>query len=274
MALAEALLALTLAASDAPSDAVPRPLDPVSVWIGGFEPRSDTTLYAGARGEDVAASGQVNLERDLGLDRRQPVSHARLEFLAGDHQGLSLEYFGFNRSNRVALARDIQYDGRTYAAQADLAGELDYAFASASWRWWFGEHATAWGLGLGVAHYRVETLFDGRASVDGVEVDGRAASSDAAFAPLLALGWRHALDERLRLYAEVSGVAKGGGPLRGHIVDAAVGLEWFPFERMGLALEYGGTQIRLERERAGADGSLEARLDLRLRGPSLFLRLR
>ena len=274
MALAEAVLALLLAASDEPSDAAPRPLDPVSVWVGGFEPRSDTTISAGARAGGFDLAGRVNLERDLGLDRRQPVTHARVDFLAGDHQGLSLEYFGFSRANRVLLARDIAYDGRVYAAEAELRGELDYDFASASWRWWFGEAETAWGLGLGVAHYRVETLFDGRASVDGVEVDGRASSDDAAFAPLLALGWRHALDGRVRLYAEVSGVAKGGGPLQGHIVDAALGLEWFPFQRLGLALEYGGTQIRLERDRSGADGRADARLDLKLRGPSLFLRLR
>ena len=274
MALAEALLSLTLAAPGVSPGAAPRPLDEVSVWIGGFQPSSDTTLSAGGSAGGFEAAGQVRLERDLGLDRRQPVTHARVDFLAGDHQGLSLEYFGFNRANRAELARDIEYEGRVYAAEAELRGELDYAFASAAWRWWFGEQDTVWGLGLGVAHYRVATLFDGRASVDGVEVDGRVSTRDAALAPLLALGWRHSLDERVRLYAEVSGVAKGGGPLQGHIVDTALGIEWFPFRRVGLALEYGGTQIRLDRERSGEDGSLKARLDLKLSGPSLFLRLR
>jgi hypothetical protein len=273
LALAEAVLALSLAASGTPGAAA-RPLDPVSLWIGGFQPRSDTTISAGARSGDTAVSGRLNLERDLGLDRRQPVSHARMDFLLGGHQGLSLEYFGFRRANRARLARDFEYDGRVYEAEAELRGELDYAFASASWRWWFGEQATAWGLGLGVAHYRVGTLLEGQARVDDVVVDGRADSRDAAFAPLLALGWRHAVNDQLRLYAEVSGVAKAGGPLDGHIVDTALGLEWFPLRRLGLALEYGGTQIRLDRRRAGDDGQVDARLDLKLRGPSLFLRLR
>lgn len=273
MALAEALLALALAAP-APAGAAPRPLDPVSVWIGGFQPRSDTTVTAGARNGEFDLRGELNFERDLGLDRRQPVSHFRLDFLAGGRQGISLEYFGFSRDNDVRLAREIEYDGRLYAAQAEVRGELDYAFSSAAWRWWFGEESTVWGLGLGVAHYRVSTAFEGRATVEGIEVDGRSESRDAAFAPLLALGWRHAASEKLRVYAEVSGVAKKGGPLQGHIVDTALGLEWFPFQRLGLALEYGGTHIRLDRERAGSDGAGDARLDLELRGPSLFLRLR
>lgn len=273
MALAEAVLALSLAASG-PAGVAPRPLDPVSVWVGGFQPRSDTTLSAAANSGDYTLAGRLNLERDLGLDRRQPVSHARVDFLVGDHQGLTLEYFGFNRANRAVLSRDFAFDGRLYAAEAELRGELDYAFASASWRWWFGEQATVWGLGLGVARYRVATLFEGRASVDGMQVDGRAGSRDAAFAPLLALGWRHSLGEHARLYAEVSGVAKAGGPLQGHIVDTALGVEWFPLRRLGLAMEYGGTHIRLDRSREGPDGRVDARLDLKLRGPSLFLRLR
>lgn len=267
----------TAGAADAASDAAgsaSRPLDDWSLSLGGFHTYSDTTLWARGESGDYLADGGINLERDLGLDRRQPVTQARLDLLVGDHNGFGLEYFAFSRGNTVRLARDIEYQGRTYAAAAELRGRFDYDFASAAWRWWAGEGDTVVGLGLGIAHYRVQTLFEGEASIDDVSVDGRAASDDRAFAPLLSLGWRHAVNERLRLYAELSGVAKNGGRLNGHIVDTAVGLEWFPFERLGLALEYGGTQIRLNRQRAGEDGRLDARLDLKLRGPSLLLRLR
>ena len=110
----------------------------------------------------------------------------------------------------------------------------------------------------------------GEASFDGETVQASTRSSDAAFAPMLMLGWRHAFDERWRAYADLSGVAKQGGALHGHIVDAAVGVEWFPWRRFGFALEYGHTEIRLDRDREYWD----ARLDLTLRGPSLLLRMR
>lgn len=268
--LASALAACGQAAAAPP----PRPLDDWSLSLGGFHTQSDTTLWARAEAGGASADGRINLERDLGLDRRQPVTQARLDLLVGDRHGFGLEYFAFDRGNTVRLARNIDYEGRTYAAAAELRGRFDYQFASAAWRWWAGEGDTAWGLGLGVAHYRVQTLFEGEASVDGVSVDGRVASDDRAFAPLVSVGWRHAINEHLRLYAEFAGVAKPGGRLNGHIVDTTVGLEWFPFERLGLALEYSGTQIRLNRQRVGEDGRLDARLDLKLRGPSLLLRLR
>jgi len=273
--LAVALAATGMAgAASAAGPSPSRPLDDWSLSLGGFHTTSDTTLWAQGESGDYRANGGINLERDLGLDRRQPVTQARLDLLVGEHHGFGLEYFAFQRGNTVRLARDIDYEGRTYAAAAELRGRFEYDFASAAWRWWAGQGDTVVGLGLGIAHYRVQTLFEGEASIDGVAVDGRAVSDDRALAPLLTLGWRHAVDERLRLYAEISGVAKNGGRLNGHIVDTALGLEWFPFERVGLALEYGGTQIRLNRQRRDEDGRLDARLDLKLRGPSLLLRLR
>ncbi|WP_374604935.1 hypothetical protein [Arenimonas sp.] len=274
MPVATAVLALAIAASGSSGAASPRPLDRWSLSLGGFDTTTDTTLRARARAGEYGADGRINLERDLGLGRRQPVTKARLDLLVGDRQGFGLEYFGFQRGNAVTLARDLEYDGRLYAARAELRSHFDYDFSSAAWRWWAGEGDTAWGLGLGVAHYRVRTVFEGEASIDDVSVDGRVASDDRAFAPLLSLGWRHAVDDRLRLYAEIAGVAHDGGRLGGHIVDASLGLEWFPFDRLGVAVEYGGTQIRLDRRRSGPDASLAARLDLKLRGPSLLLRLR
>lgn len=247
-----------------------RPLDRVSFWLGGFQARSDTTISAKARYGDYSAAGRFNLEDDLGMDQRSPVSHARLDFLVGDSQGFRLEYFGYHRSNSRTLAREIEFDGEVYRAEAGIRGEFDYDFASADYRWWFGQGATAYGLGLGVAAYRVQTLLAAEASFQDDSVEASTRSSDHAFAPLLALGWRHGFNQHLRVYADLSGVAKGGGDLSGHIVDAAVGIEWFPFRRLGLAVEYGATRIRLDRER----GLVDARLDLELRGPSLFLRLR
>lgn len=248
----------------------PRPLDRTSVWLGGFNARSDTTLTATARFQGLSTSASLNLEDDLGLDDVQPVSHARVDFLVGESQGFSFEYFGYRRSNRQAISRDFDFDGQTYLASAELLGKFDYDFGSAAYRWWFGEGTTVYGLGLGVAYYRVRTLLEASVSLNDESLGARTRSSDEALAPLLALGWRHGFSDSVRVYADLSGVAKGGGSLSGHIMDAAVGMEWFPLKRVGLAVEYGATSIRLDREREFISG----RLDLDLQGPSVFLRLR
>lgn len=265
------LLACLSATAQADEAAVPAsPLDRVSVWVGGFQADTDTTIYARAGNDEISAAGTVNLEDDLGMDPSQPVVHVRMDFLGRGTHGLSLEYFGFKQANRLALARDIEFDGELYQANAEVSGEFDYDFGSAAYRWWFGEGATVYGLGLGLAYYRVQTELAGEASWNDDSVSARAGTSDSAVAPLLELGWRHAFNDHVRIYADLSGVAKGGRPLSGHIVNAAVGLEWFPTRRIGLAAEYGATTIRLDRRR----DFLDARLDLDLQGPSIFLRLR
>ena len=238
--------------------------------MGGFDVASDTTISASAGMGEYTAAGTFSLEDDLGLDDRQPVAHVRFEYATAPKQALWLEYFGYSRRNEARLARSIVHDGRTYEASARVRGELDYVFASAAYRWWYGDGATVWGVGGGLAWYRVDTLLAGEATFEGETVDASTGSSDAAFAPLLMLGWRHAVSDRWRLYADLSGVAKDGGALNGHIVDAAVGVEWLPTRHVGIGLEYGHTDIRLVREREFWD----ARLDLELTGPTLFLRLR
>lgn len=259
-----------VAAADEPAATPARPVDRVSLWVGGLRTHSDTTFRVRAGSGDYSAAGRVSLESDLGLDQRQPVTHIRLDVLIGEAQGLSLEHFAYRRSASRELARELVFQGQTYLAAARLQARFEYDFGSVAHRWWFGEGATAYGLGLGLAYYRVQSLLVGEASLDGNRVERVSHSSDHAIAPLLALGWRHALGDDLRVYVDLSGVAKGGSGLAGHVVDAAVGLEWFPFRRLGIAAEYGATTIRLDRARNG----LDARLELVLQGPSLFMRLR
>jgi len=87
---------------------------------------------------------------------------------------------------------------------------------------------------------------------------------------MLTLGWRHAFDAHWRMYANAAGVKKNGGPLSGHIWNAALGLEWFPWQKLGFALEYSASRLRLEKDYPQGT----AKLDLQSDGPALYLRAR
>lgn len=68
---------------------------------------------------------------------------------------------------------------------------------------------------------------------------GNSGASESAFAPLLELGYRHALSPDLRFVADVSGVKKNGGRLNGHIYSGTAGVEWFFAKNVGLVADYG-----------------------------------
>jgi outer membrane autotransporter protein len=143
--------------------------------------------------------------------------------------------------------------------------------SSASYRWWFGNGNDVFGLGLGGAWYRVQASIRGEASVDGASVGEASASTSAhAWAPELQLGWRHAFNDHWRMYADASGVKKNGGRLSGHIYNVDLGVSWYPWKNLGFGAEYGYTRIKLNQHRSNHDEAL----DMKLHGPSLFVKLR
>jgi hypothetical protein len=243
-------------------------LDRASLWVGGFY--SDTETRIGASDRSGRYSGSVGLEDDLGFRRHKAVPRARLDFLIGEHQGFSFDFFGIDRTHSRSISRAFDYDGQHFDASARVDGKLNFNFGSAAYRWWFGSGNDVFGFGVGAAYYGVKARVAGEASLDGQTAQAEASSHETAWAPVLQLGWRHAFTRDLRMYFDAYGVKKNGGNLAGHIYNAALGLEWFPIENLGIGGEYGYTRIKLEQNRT----NYRANLDMKLKGPSLFVRLR
>jgi hypothetical protein len=65
-------------------------------------------------------------------------------------------------------------------------------------------------------------------------------------------------------------VKKNGGRLNGHIYNAALGLAWYPWKNLGFGAEYGYSRIMLNQHKS----RYNARLDMKLSGPSVFVKLR
>jgi len=267
------LIPLALASSIASAQDSPALPDRASLRLGGYFANMDTDISLADPSEILSA--KINLEDDLGFRQDGTVPRARADFLIGEHQGLALDYYGINRSSHQVLARDISYDGVDYSANADVRAKLDFDFGSVAWRWWFGQGNDAYGVGLGAGWYRVKTALAGDGAYDlGVggpqPVSVTSTSNDSAWAPMLQLGWRHSFSDQWRMYLDASGVRKNGGRISGHIYNAALGLEWLPWQHIGLGLEYGYSQIKLHWNRRAYD----ADLDMTLSGPSAFVNLR
>lgn len=258
-----AVLAVACACGSAAADAAQSPaLDRASLWIGGYS--ADTEVRLGASHEQLGA-GDLDFAGD-----RETIARARLDLLVGDHQGFSVDYYGFGHDSSTVLAAPFAFDGTEFQVDAALESHADFAAATAAWHWWLGEDRDVFGIGLGAAWYRLELALAGVASLDGQVVAASASLDEDAVAPLLTLAYKHAFNDSLRVYAQASGIRKNGGTLSGNIHDARVGIEWFPWHNLGLGAEYGTTRIRLDRE--GSDYAAD--LDLDLEGPALFVRMR
>lgn len=249
-------------------------LDRGSLWIGGFYAAGDTILHA--RTLDGSDYGNVHLENDLGFRRRAWTQRLRADFLVGDSQGFTFDFYRYRRARSTTLAHSIVYQGTTYDAQASVQARLGFDFGSAAYRWWIGSGRDVLGIGLGAGYYRVDASIRGQGSLNGLAgygvVTGQVQSSTdaSAWAPLLQLGWRHAFSDHWRLYLNAAGVKKNGGRLYGHVYRAALGVQWFALRHFGISAEYGINRVRLWQRHASYNDSLDLKLD----GPSVFATLR
>jgi hypothetical protein len=243
-------------------------LDNVSIWLGGYYTNNDTTI--GAKTGFLNTSGKVNLEDDLDFKKHKTVPRARLDFLIGEHQGFTFDYYEVNRSHAKTLDTSVNFLGTPIDATARVKGDLKFTFGSAAYKWWFGTGNDVFGVGLGAAYYKVDASISGTASGFGQTVSDRAASKVDAWAPNLQLGWRHAFNDQWRMYFNASGVKKNGGSVYGHIWDAALGVEWFPWQNVGFGAEYAYTRIKLNQDKRRYDLDLDMKLD----GPAAYVRFR
>jgi hypothetical protein len=247
---------------------VPLPLDRVSLSLGAFYPTVDARVQASS--SDIAGTN-VNFQRDLGLGKQQTLPNFRLDFLVFDSQGFSISGYQYSRHASTTLARDIQFDGNDYDTSAFVEARLRLQTINGSWHWWFAPTATdVLGIGLGAAYYDLKGTLDGSITVNGGTASARGEAEGSAVAPLLTLGWRHAFSDRLRAYADFSGVRKPSGALTGHLLNGNVGVEYYPWQNAGFALEYNANNLDLKADKESWVG----RARIHFYGPAAFVRLR
>ncbi len=253
---------LLLAAAPALADPSPA-LDRFSFSVGAFnaDPKFNASIgtpYGALQTGDIKP-GRVTMPR------------VTADVLLGDSQGISFDYYQYKRDYTGSVANTTSFGNfgtlNTFG-NASVNTKLD--FAKLSYKWWIGSGNTVLGLGAGAAYYRATLGTSALASVNGQVGTLSNSASDNAIAPLLEIGVRHAITPDLRLFADASGVWKNGGSFHGNIYNASAGVEWFPVKNVGLVLSYGVTNIDLTRDAGAAD----ARLKVRLQGPSAFLKAR
>jgi hypothetical protein len=240
----------------------PAALDRASISVGGFY--VDPTFSLGVN-TPYGRTDTGNIDRD-----HTTLGRVRAEVLLFDHQGLSFDYYRYDNDFSAAIARTATVGGATVTGDASATANLKVDLAKLAYKWWIGSGSSVFGIGVGAAYYRANVNYAATGSLNGVPGSASGSSEADAVAPLLELGWRMALSDNVRLYAEASGIKKNGGNLNGHIYNGAVGVEWFPFKNIGIQADYGISKILLRRDIASAD----ADLSIRLVGPSVYLKAR
>lgn len=238
--------------------AVSPALDRFNLSVGAYYVDPNFRVNANTR-YGTFRSGEI--ERD-----RTALPRVRAEILILENQGLAFDYFTFRKNYGGTVSRPLP-GGASLNGSGDANIQVD--FASLAYKWWFGQGNDVFGIGVGAGYYRVHLDVNAMATLNGVSGRITNSQTEKTVAPLLALGWKHALSNNVRLYAEGTGVKKNWGQVTGEVYGAAAGAEWYPLANLGVGADYGLTRIKLDR-----GGPNNASLDIRLKGPSAYLKVR
>ncbi|WP_256856584.1 hypothetical protein [Variovorax sp. KK3] len=241
-------------------------LDRFSLSVGAFDAKPTVNAAVntpyGTLGSGDLEGGRVTMPR------------ISADFLIGDNHGLSLDYYRFKRDYGTGFANSFAVGplgNVTALGSVNLQTKLE--FGKVAYKYWIGSGNTVLGLGAGIAYYRASLNSSAVAGINGATATFSQEDSDDAIAPLLEVGVRHAITPDLRLFADLSGVRKGGSKLHGHIYNAAAGVEWFPVRNVGVVLSYGVTEIDLRHD-FGTAGTANGQLKVKLHGPSAYVKAR
>ncbi|MYM66411.1 hypothetical protein GTP45_06115 [Pseudoduganella sp. FT55W] len=236
------------------------PLDRASISLGAFytEPR-------------INYNGETNYGRvDTGTYKTDHVTlpRAKAQLLLGDTQGLDFDYYRYDKTYSPSLSGSTNINGQQLTGNGKLDAKLKLDLANLAYKWWIGSGKDVFGVGVGAAYYRARV--DGTASgvLNGIAGNAAYSESEHAYAPLVELGWRHAVSDNVRVYADASGIKKNGGKIHGHIYGGALGVEWYPTPMVGVVAEYSTSKISLTRDRDDTD------LNVRLSGPAAYVKFR
>lgn len=238
-------------------------LDRMSLSLGAV--RADTSFQLGVN----TPSGRYETPSYDG--ERITIPRVKADFLLGHSQGISLDYYRYDKSYSSNLDGSTTLNGQPLSGTAALAAKARLEIGQVAYKWWIGQGADVVGLGLGAAYYRARVGGTVSGTVAGVNSNGADTFERSTFAPLIELGWRHAFSPAVRMFTEASGIKKNGGSINGHIYTATIGAEWFPVENIGIVADYGISRISLTRDLGREDS---AQLNLRLNGPSVYLKAR
>lgn len=253
-------LLLVLAGTWAVPAAAVEPLDTFSVRLGGYVSRFDTRVRVD--GERLPGT-DINLRHDLGLDPDDTLGFAGVTWRPFERHEFALSYFSNDAASDHRLERDIVFDDNVYEARATVHTDYDFDAYELSYTWW-GVSREDWALGprLGLIWYQVELALHVDLDVNGEPVGEndleRRASADLP-APSIGVGTRWTPGEDWRLLAELGYFSTTISDVDGDVLYGRAGVEWHPWTRVGLMLDYVVSRVDLDLEKADFQGNLHFR---------------
>ena len=218
-------------------------LDTWNVAVGGYALNLDARLRVDGdlRGHEFDLSG------DLGLDRNRDVGLFSLGWRPFERHQFDISHYRDELSNTRILDRQITVDDETFTIGARLDSRFDNEVYDFTYTWWLqAAPRQAFGLNVGLVGYLIDLDLRAESNASGVVIERSASASVDLPAPKIGVSYRRAFGDGWRFTASGSTFETSVGDIDARVLDARAGIEYYPFSRAGVRLQYSINRINAE----------------------------
>jgi hypothetical protein len=253
-------LGLALLAVVAPQRArAVEPLDTASFRIGGYITSWDTEVRADGQ---TARGTDVDLEKDFGLDDSSTIGYVGFTWRPWEAHEFGLTYYQNDADATRMITRDITFENTTYLANSIVSVDAGIDAYEAYYVWWAARQEN-WALGprVGLIWYRMDIAMALQVDVNGNQVGGGFREEANADLPSLTIGgawrWTPGGHNDWRIGADLGYFKANVNDVDGDITYGRIGVEWFPWERSGITLDYTISRISVDANKTDFVGNLD-----------------
>ena len=233
----------------------------LTVGVAGFRPNIDTKISTTGPGN--AIQGNIDFERDLGLEDSKTTTIGALRWRISKRNQLRFDYFNLDRSSQSSseVSITIQPDSGppvTFPVDTQLQSALDIEAYNLSYAFsiLFDEKKD-WSIGLGLSWQDIA------ASVTNpLDVTEFADIDVGAPLPTLNTTFSYAFSDKWLLdlglgWLDVEFDLKDDGRFEGRIISLNADLRWQTWDHLGFVLGYRSFDVDVEAEDSDFNGDLE-----------------
>ncbi len=221
--------------------------------LGGFWPTFETKVRLNG---ETGTGTEIDLEKDLALDKSLMAVNFSAFYRFGDHSRLDVTYVPWDRKKTTTINKEIQWGDVTYEAGAEITAQAKAQLLNAIYRYsFFNNGRVTFGLNGGISALWTEISLSGEGTITGEgSVAGTIAEKKDVIFPIPVLGvhFDMTLTKRLFWRAEGNFFAASISGYDGNLNELATSIVYFPTRNVGVGAGFAST--RYDVKKSGDNG--------------------
>jgi len=240
--------------------------DTFTIRAGGYLLSDNETTVSATTPYLVGA--KINLEDDLGMDTKSDVFRLDGHYRFTDAHKIEFAYYAINTSGSKTISKDLNFDGATYKAGANISSYLDVDIYKINYSYsFYHNEKVELSLGAGFHIMDISTGLSGNATVNG-SAESYTTDNVDVLAPLPVVGFDldYAVTPRFHIRGSVDYFGISIDQYSGSLTDVLIAADYQAFDNFGIGIGLNVTSLDAE-----ADDNTKYELDQRITGALAYI---